>query len=519
MLSAILLFHNLLESSHPPNSQVGIHNRHLRQTANPENSEEHEIAGPVGQHSNTPFRRNMSTAPPSVSNRQASPTNSPYAPHSRKISLTSPPILRPPSAGFSKYDRTRERAEGDFEYGCDVDADPFSAVRVRRNSLNGHNGLDDGCSDGNSPSSSTMQMKKLRSRAVRSKSISSANEDEGSVGDPVKPSNERRGSARVLRPVSMGGMRKRTPPRRVDRDLAEISTSRDESDLKSAPFTAGADDCDDDDDDDYSIDDDDIDLDFVKSDLELETEDEDHYDDGDSDIEAEAEIPHVSVSKVLPISGFDTLRREDRSEETLVSAPHTRRECEDEGEGLKGIEGSQLAPMVRMSLGGLLKPFRGKSRPSTGTDAESPNCCAPGPGNRSPAACVVDIDMAPNKDSMITFGPGASQRHPWTLRKDSGINSRELDATRGDEIYYIGVIDILQQYNLRKRAETLIKVRFIHCHCVKISYTQSHLSFTNWILIYIFFPQSVNNDSKQISSVDAQSYAKRFIKFIDGNII
>ena len=452
----------------PFQSQVGIHNRHLRQTVNPENSEEHEIAGPVGQHSNTPFRRNMSTAPPSVSHRQASPTNSPYTPHSRKISLTSPPVMRPPSAGYSKYDgsRTREKADGEFEYGCDVDADPFTAVRVRRNSLNAQNGLDDGCSDGASPSSSQLQMKKLRSRAVRSKSICSANEGEGSVGDSAKPVNEHRGSGRVLRPVSMGGMRKRTPPRRVDRDLAEISTSRDEGDMKSAPFTAGADDCEYDDDDDYSIDEDDIDLDFVKSDLELETEDEDHYDDGDSDIEAEAEIAPVSVSKVPPISGFDTLKKEDKSEETPVSAPHTRRECEDEGEGLKGIEGSQLAPMVRMSLGGLLRPFRGKSRPSTGTDLDSPKCCASGPGNRSPAACVVDMDMEPNKDSMVTFGPGASQRHPWTLRKDSGINSRELDATRGDEIYYIGVIDILQQYNLRKRAETLIKVRSSHHHCI-----------------------------------------------------
>jgi hypothetical protein len=29
---------------------------------------------------------------------------------------------------------------------------------------------------------------------------------------------------------------------------------------------------------------------------------------------------------------------------------------------------------------------------------------------------------------------------------------------RGQEIYYMGVIDILQQYNLHKRGENLIKV-------------------------------------------------------------
>jgi hypothetical protein len=25
---------------------------------------------------------------------------------------------------------------------------------------------------------------------------------------------------------------------------------------------------------------------------------------------------------------------------------------------------------------------------------------------------------------VITFGPGASESHPWTLRKDTGVNSR-----------------------------------------------------------------------------------------------
>ena len=144
----------------------------------------------------------------------------------------------------------------------------------------------------------------------------------------------------------------------------------------------------------------------------------------------------------------------------------------------------------------------------------------------------------------MTFGPGASQRRPWTQRKDGGINSRlpgrpsislsiSLSTTskyylttrhthtlistflllypvyslrpthvsypyiimypttttdtdeRGREIYFCGVIDILQQYNLRKRSETFFK------------------SFTN--------------DSKLISSVDAFTYATRFVRFIGDN--
>jgi hypothetical protein len=28
------------------------------------------------------------------------------------------------------------------------------------------------------------------------------------------------------------------------------------------------------------------------------------------------------------------------------------------------------------------------------------------------------------RQSVITFGPGASESHPWTLRKDTGVNSR-----------------------------------------------------------------------------------------------
>jgi hypothetical protein len=89
--------------------------------------------------------------------------------------------------------------------------------------------------------------------------------------------------------------------------------------------------------------------------------------------------------------------------------------------------------------------------------------------------------------SSITFGPGSTRHHPWTGRLDGGINSRLADGSRGDQIYYIGVIDILQQYNASKRFETIFK------------------GFTH--------------DKAQISSVDSVSYAKRFVKFMKDNTV
>jgi hypothetical protein len=74
----------------------------------------------------------------------------------------------------------------------------------------------------------------------------------------------------------------------------------------------------------------------------------------------------------------------------------------------------------------------------------------------------------------LTFGPGAAMVHPWTSRADMGINSRLQNECRGDEIYYVGIIDILQQYNASKRAETFFKV----------SLRMGHTSCTYLILIW-----------------------------------
>ena len=79
---------------------------------------------------------------------------------------------------------------------------------------------------------------------------------------------------------------------------------------------------------------------------------------------------------------------------------------------------------------------------------------------------------------------------PWTARMDQGIDAAPpaggATGARSDQVYFCGIIDILQQYNTRKRAETFFK-----------GFVQ---------------------DSKAISCVDPDWYAKRFLEFIDAAI-
>jgi len=82
---------------------------------------------------------------------------------------------------------------------------------------------------------------------------------------------------------------------------------------------------------------------------------------------------------------------------------------------------------------------------------------------------------------MLAFG-----HHPWTARPDGGINSRSSDGKRGNEIYYCGIIDILQAYDMRKQTESIIKGFY--------------------------------QDRKKISSVNPDAYAARFTEFMDENI-
>ncbi len=74
---------------------------------------------------------------------------------------------------------------------------------------------------------------------------------------------------------------------------------------------------------------------------------------------------------------------------------------------------------------------------------------------------------------------------PIFTTEDGGVHGADKSGAWNGEIYYIGIIDILQVYNVRKGAETLLK--------------------------------GLKYDKKEISSVNPSLYAKRFVKFLEDN--
>ncbi|CAN0220924.1 unnamed protein product [Laminaria digitata] len=67
-------------------------------------------------------------------------------------------------------------------------------------------------------------------------------------------------------------------------------------------------------------------------------------------------------------------------------------------------------------------------------------------------------------------------------REDGGVES-EVGGAAGTDVYYMGIIDILQQYNTRKHGETVWK-------CLR-------------------------HERYKISCVDPQLYFERFVEFLD----
>ena len=79
---------------------------------------------------------------------------------------------------------------------------------------------------------------------------------------------------------------------------------------------------------------------------------------------------------------------------------------------------------------------------------------------------ATPLAIAEGGGSATGLPPGATQPppHPAPGGEDGGgggIVGVESDGRPSDEVYYLGVIDILQQYDLRKRGETLVK-SFLH---------------------------------------------------------
>ena len=194
------------------------------------------------------------------------------------------------------------------------------------------------------------------------------------------------------------------------------------------------------------------------SEVEEETEDEEEEEEGDGEEGDDEEEGSDDESEFEDIDAGDSdeegrttgITADSDVSSTLSPAPRVVSTLVvEDGVGALGSEGFKLAEILRADA---LKSEK-NDRNST---------------NRRPSE-----ETAP----VYTYGPGQARRHPWTTRRDEGINSRTSDGKRGDEIYYLGVIDILQQYNANKRMETLIKVRPSY-HFISL--------FDTYFLIYIF---------------------------------
>ncbi|KDO26627.1 hypothetical protein SPRG_08031 [Saprolegnia parasitica CBS 223.65] len=114
----------------------------------------------------------------------------------------------------------------------------------------------------------------------------------------------------------------------------------------------------------------------------------------------------------------------------------------------------------------------------------------------SAAESTVQLDDDDDDDDLGALDPGVPP--PTSPRVDpvnkeptgsifckdlGGIRGRRASGKKNGFVYFVGIIDILQQYNMQKRAETLIK--------------------------------GLQHNAKEISSVDPDLYGNRFIEFME----
>lgn len=453
---------------------MGIHRRTERTFPNYANSEgESEIPGPSGQHSNTPFRRNRSATiqTPTFHNKSgffSTSTNSvPQSTSSSSAQKNPSGNSKPASPSFlrrriSLSDTDKEHSDSNMAVAIEnrpkYRRNSSTEKRPSNSSLFSHDHRE-AHDDGNA--SDTNGLKTSRSKSMYLPETKSLDQY-SSPGTTDKEAIPNHPAVAVGSHRTQCSSKKKSPSRQRSKDSKDPSSSHSsqlattalEADSnKEHPFnnTRSMSEEYEDEEDDDSSDDEDVD----NRGGDIDAEEDEHFDDGDSDVGIETS-KIVSDLNGISLSVFSGSTQEiARSLEKPVideDTPHnTRRECEDEGKGVWGIEGSQLAPLLRASLSGLI--HGGGDLLKAATSATTNIFTTEKTVSNQYSADLLD------RQSVITFGPGASQQHPWTLRKDSGINSRLQDGSRGDEIYYVGVIDILQQYNMRKLGETIVKVK------------------------------------------------------------
>ncbi len=96
-------------------------------------------------------------------------------------------------------------------------------------------------------------------------------------------------------------------------------------------------------------------------------------------------------------------------------------------------------------------------------------------------------DDAPTEARALVFDDTRATTSVFQ-REEGGFEGRNADGTRNNEIYYIGIIDILQQYNVRKFGENRFKTYF------------------------------TKQGGKDISAQPPKEYAQRFLEFLASSI-
>ena len=222
-----------------------------------------------------------------------------------------------------------------------------------------------------------------------------------------------------------------------------------------------------------------------------------HCDDGDSDLDENQDLDEYiknfeteekssgtydekeQVKDYLVEKGFGKLKN-DKLRKLSIKI-----DKEEFGGGAFGKEGGALSEYFRSS--DQLAQVKIDDEDDN-SNAETPHAENPEDEKTRWFENIGNYRAKKEKYVLRTYGPGEAKKHPWTSREDMGINSRSTDGrSRENEIYFAGIIDILQQYNHVKTVENFFK-GFVH-------------------------------DRNEISAVPAQQYAERFVAFLDENII
>lgn len=155
-----------------------------------------------------------------------------------------------------------------------------------------------------------------------------------------------------------------------------------------------------------------------------------------------------------------------------------------------GAAGYHVSEATATGVGGT--PSANDFEPSDLEDSDSEyesNSSDGGGDNYDDASFAVDGSLAGLAISPRILDVAAFPAHSESLfcRDEGGIYGRDRFGRKNGFVYFLGVIDILQQYNTRKIAETFFK--------------------------------GIRHNRKQISSVNPTFYGDRFIEFMEKHVV